>query len=55
MVVVPVGVVMSITLEGLSAAGAGMTAFFAIIPLSFFNPEVRKRPFMIVEAYLKLA
>ena len=50
MVVVPVGVVIASLLEGLSAAGAGMTAFFAIIPLSFFNPEVRKRPFMIVEA-----
>ena len=27
-----------------------MTAFFAIIPLSFFNPEVRRRPLIIIEA-----
>ena len=50
MVVVPICVVVAALLEGLSAAGAGMTAFFSIIPLSFLNPEVRRRPFMIVEA-----
>ena len=50
MVVVPIGVVVAALLQGLSAAGAGMTAFFAIIPLSLFNPEVRKRPFIVVEA-----
>ncbi len=50
MVIVPIAVVITALLQGLSAAGAGMTAFFAIIPLSFFNPEVRKRPFIIVEA-----
>ena len=49
MVIVPVGVVITSLLQGLSAAGAGMTAFFTIIVLSFFNPEVRRRPFMIVE------
>ena len=27
-----------------------MTAFFAIIPLSFFNPEVRRRPLIIIDA-----
>ena len=50
MVVVPVGVVITSLLQGLSAAGAGMTAFFAIIPLSFFNPDVRRRPFIILES-----
>lgn len=50
MVVVPIAVVITALLQGLSAAGAGMTAFFAIIPLSFFNPEVRQRPFILVEA-----
>ena len=50
MVVVPIAVVITALLQGLSAAGSGMTAFFAIIPLSFFNPEVRKRPFIIIEA-----
>ena len=49
MVVIPVAVVITALLQGLSAAGAGMTAFFAIIVLSFFNPEVRKRPFIIIE------
>ena len=50
MVVVPIVVVITSLLQGLSAAGAGMTAFFAIIPLSFFNPEVRRRPLIIIEA-----
>ena len=50
MVIVPIIVVVWSLLKGLSAAGAGMTAFFAIIPLSFFNPEVRKQPFIIIEA-----
>lgn len=50
MVIVPIVVVITALLQGLSAAGAGMTAFFAIIPLSFFNPEVRRRPMIIIEA-----
>ena len=50
MVVIPIGVVVAALLQGLSAAGAGMTAFFSIVPLSFFNPEVRRRPLIIVEA-----
>ncbi len=50
MIIIPVAVVITSLLQGLSAAGAGMTAFFAIIPLSFFNPEVRQRPFIIIEA-----
>ncbi len=50
MVVVPIGVVVAALLQGLSAAGAGMTAFFSIVPLSFFNPEVRRRPLIVVEA-----
>jgi TRAP transporter 4TM/12TM fusion protein len=49
MVIVPVAVVITSLLQGLSAAGAGMTAFFAIIALSFFNPEVRRRPLIIIE------
>jgi TRAP transporter 4TM/12TM fusion protein len=49
MVIVPVVVVVTSLLEGLSAAGAGMTAFFTIIVLSFFNPEIRQRPFIIIE------
>ena len=50
MVVIPIGVVVAALLHGLSAAGAGMTAFFSIVPLSFFNPEVRRRPLIVVEA-----
>ena len=49
MVIVPVGVVITCLLQGLSAAGSGMTAFFTIILLSFFNPEVRRRPLIIIE------
>ena len=49
MVIVPIIVVVVALLQGFSAAGAGMTAFFTIIPLSFLNPEVRNRPQMILE------
>ena len=49
MVIVPVVVVVTSLLKGLSAAGSGMTAFFTIIVLSFFNPEIRQRPFIIIE------
>ena len=50
MIVVPIVIVVASLIQGLSAAGAGMSAFFTIIPLSFLNPEVRHRPFIIVEA-----
>jgi TRAP transporter 4TM/12TM fusion protein len=49
MVIVPVAIVVTCLLQGLSAAGSGMTAFFSIILLSFFNPEVRRRPLIIIE------
>ena len=50
MVLVPIVVVVTALLKGFSAAGAGMTAFFTIIPLSFLNPEVRKKPQLVLEA-----
>ncbi len=50
MVVVPVAVVMVTLILGFSPAGAGMLAIYSIIPLSFCNPEVRKRPSLIVIA-----
>ncbi|MDA0239706.1 MAG: TRAP transporter fused permease subunit [Proteobacteria bacterium] len=51
MIVVPIVIVITALIQGLSAAGAGMSAFFSIIPLSFLNPEVRKRPAMIIDAW----
>ena len=50
MIFVPIIIVVVSLIQGLSAAGAGMTAFFAIIPLSFLNPQVCARPFIIIEA-----
>jgi len=49
MILVPVAVVVGTLIEGFSAAGAGMTAFLTVIPLSFLNPAVRKRPIVIIE------
>ena len=53
MVVLPVGVVIATLILGFSPAGAGMLAIYSIIPLSFFNPEVRRRPSLIVGALAK--
>ncbi|MFP6735811.1 MAG: TRAP transporter fused permease subunit, partial [Rhodospirillales bacterium] len=50
MIVVPIVIVVVSLIQGLSAAGAGMSAFFVIIPLSFLNPEVRTRPTIIIQA-----
>ena len=50
MILVPIVIVVVSLIQGLSAAGVGMSAFFAIIPLSFLNPEVRAKPLIIFEA-----
>jgi len=36
---------------GLSPTGAALTALALLIPLSFINPAVRRRPFALVEAF----
>lgn len=48
MIVIPIGVVVTTLILGFSPAGAGMMALFTIIPLSFFNPEIRAKPTLIL-------
>ena len=50
MVFVPIVLVVATLVNGFSAAGAGMFALFALIPLSFLNPDIRKQPWLILEA-----
>ena len=53
MIIVPVGIVVWTLILGFSPAGAGMMALYSLIPLSFFNPEIRRNPFIIVRALAK--
>ena len=50
MIVVPIAIVVMTLIMGFSPAGAGMMALFSLIPLSFCNPEIRKRPVLILAA-----
>ena len=53
MVILPVGIVVWALILGFSPAGAGMLALYSIIPLSFFNPEIRRNPLIIFKALAK--
>jgi TRAP transporter 4TM/12TM fusion protein len=46
----PIGVVVWLLLGGLSPAGASIAAIFVLIPLSFINPEIRRRPGRLISA-----
>ena len=50
MVFVPIAIVVATLIMGFSAAGAGMFALFALIPLSFLNPDIRRKPWLILRA-----
>ena len=50
MIVVPVTTVILALSNGLSPAGSGLMALFILIPLTFFNPEIRQNPFLIILA-----
>ncbi|MBT3549923.1 MAG: TRAP transporter fused permease subunit [Rhodospirillaceae bacterium] len=50
MIIVPVGIVVMTLIMGFSPAGAGMMALYAIVPLSFANPDIRKDPLLIFKA-----
>lgn len=50
MVFVPIAVVVATLIMGFSAAGAGMFALFALVPLSFLNPDIRRKPWLILKA-----
>ncbi|MAQ02942.1 MAG: TRAP transporter permease DctM/Q [Rhodospirillaceae bacterium] len=53
MVFVPIGIVILALLNGFSAAGSGLLALYTIVPLSFLNPEIRKKPYKILLALAK--
>ena len=53
MVFVPIGIVIIALLNGFSAAGSGLMAMYSIVPLSFLNPEIRKKPYKIILAFAK--
>ena len=50
MVFVPITVVVATLIMGFSAAGAGMFALATLIPLSFLNPDIRRKPTLILTA-----
>ena len=50
LVLVPIATVVLALLSGFSPAGAGNIALTILIPLSFYNPEVRKKPILILNA-----
>lgn len=50
MVIVPIAVVVTALLIGFSPAGSGMMALFILVPLAFFNPDIRREPFRIIRA-----
>lgn len=50
MVFVPIAIVVATLIMGFSAAGAGMFALFALMPLSFLNPDIRRKPWLILKA-----
>ncbi|MEM9435287.1 MAG: TRAP transporter fused permease subunit [Pseudomonadota bacterium] len=46
----PIAVIVWLLVSGLSAAGASIAAILLLIPMSFINPDVRKRPQMLISA-----
>ena len=50
MIVVPVTTVVLALSNGLSPAGSGLMALFILVPLTFFNPEIRRDPLQILVA-----
>ena len=50
MVFVPIAIVVATLIMGFSAAGAGMFALFTLIPLSFLNPDIRRKPWLVLKA-----
>lgn len=50
MVFVPIVIVVTALVNGFSAAGSGMMALFSLMPLSFLNPEIRRKPWLILKA-----
>lgn len=49
----PLATVIVALILGASPAGAALSALVLLIPLSFLNPAVRRRPMMLVEAFAR--
>ncbi|WP_136657615.1 TRAP transporter fused permease subunit [Nitratireductor sp. XY-223] len=49
----PVVTVIAALLSGLSPAGSGITALFLLVALSFLNPQVRRKPWRLVDSLIK--
>ncbi|ATI41772.1 TRAP transporter permease DctM/Q [Pacificitalea manganoxidans] len=46
----PIFVIVWLLVSGLSAAGASIAAILLLVPLSFINPQVRRKPQMLIAA-----
>lgn len=44
----PIAIIVYLLVSGLSAAGASIAAILLLIPMSFLNPEVRKKPQVLI-------
>lgn len=44
----PIAIIVYLLIGGLSAAGASIAAILLLIPMSFLNPDVRKRPQVLI-------
>lgn len=53
LVVVPISTVVVALMAGFSAAGSAMLALTLLMVLSFLNPDVRRRPLMVVESFAR--
>lgn len=53
LVVVPITAVVVCLMLGFSAAGSAMLALSLLLVLSFLNPEMRKKPILVVQSFAK--
>ena len=53
LVVVPISIVVIALIMGFSAAGSAMIALTALLILSFLNPEMRKKPIRVAQAFAR--
>lgn len=48
LIVAPLAIIVWLLMEGRSPAGASISAIFALLPLSFLNPAVRRAPLLLL-------
>jgi TRAP transporter 4TM/12TM fusion protein len=53
LVVLPIATVVLALVSGFSAAGSAMLALTLLMVLSVINPDIRKKPFIVVESFAK--